>query len=136
MKKKEDKVHRIKDFMMNIIYSHDLKKSIDFYKKYFGFEIERDLGQLSVYGKAGNVNLWIIGGFKYCSTQGDTSHTSVVYYVEDIFLLFKKFKLDDVSTVQKEPVKMPNEMYWFQAFDPSGNILELVGEMELGKLNI
>lgn len=136
MKKKEDKVHKIKDLMMNVIYSHDLEKAIEFYEKYFGFEIERDLGQSSVYGKSGNIYLWIIGGFKYSSTQSDTSHTSIVYYVEDLFGLFKQFKLDDVMTVQKEPVKMPNEMYWFQAFDPSGNIIELIGEMELGKLDI
>jgi len=136
MKKKESRIFKIKDFMMNVIYSHDLNESINFYEKYFGFEIEKDLGQLAVYGNAGNINLWIIGGFKYCSNQDDTSHTSVMYYVEDIFDLFKQFKLDDVLTVQKEPIKMPNGMYWFQAFDPSGNIIELVGELELNKLNI
>ncbi|GIW23386.1 MAG: hypothetical protein KatS3mg068_2393 [Candidatus Sericytochromatia bacterium] len=136
MKKKEARTFKIKDFMMNIIYCHNLNKTIEFYQKYFGFEIEKDLGQFSVYGRAGNINLWIIGGFKYSSEQGNISHTSVVYYVEDIFDLFKQFKLDDVVTVQKEPIRMPNGMYWFQAFDPSGNIIEFVGELNLNKLNV
>ena len=136
MRKKEARKYSIRDFAMNIIYSENLAETIEFYQKYFGFEIEKDLGKLSVYGKAGNINLWIVSGFKYSDSQVNTSHTSIVYLVDDLFSLFKDFKLDGIDTVQEEPFKMPNDMYWFQAYDPSGNIIEIMGDLDLGKFNI
>jgi predicted enzyme related to lactoylglutathione lyase len=48
--------------------------------------------------------------------------------VDSVGALLKQLKTDGVKTVQDEPVEMQPGTFWLQFHDPSGNVLEVLGE--------
>ena len=43
------------------------------------------------------------------------------------FEMFEKLKEAGVKIVQAEPMKMQEGSFWFQCYDPSGNMIEFLG---------
>ena len=60
-------------------------------------------------------------------SRGEPVRVAFVFHVESASALHAKLKEAGVKFVHEEPMHMGGDNYWFQFFDPAGNILEAVG---------
>lgn len=115
-------------FAFNLVYADNQGESVKFYAEHFGFKIEKVLPDSSVWGHAGAVALWIGGGYRRREQEPDATHTSVFYQVPSVAALYKQLNNAGVRIVQEGPTSAGEGKYWFQFFDPAGNLLEVIGE--------
>lgn len=114
-------------FAFNLVYVDELQPALDFYTRHFGFEAKRTMKDGSVWGKSGEISLWIGGGYEKQPQREKSTRSSIMYSVPSSGALFAQLKADNVATIQSEPMHMGDGEYWFQFFDPAGNILEVLG---------
>lgn len=115
-------------FAFNLVYVDDLAKALAFYEKHFGFQKKFDMDNgTSCYGKAGEIGLWIGGGHKRVENAEKHTRTSIMYSVKSAHAFFKQLKDDGVQTIHPEPKNMGEGDYWFQFYDPAGNVLDVLG---------
>ena len=113
------------------VYVDDFSSALSFYQKHFGFEKKHDMGATAVWGKIGDVGLYIEGGNKPVQIAHTSVRASFVLNVDSAASLFQRLKDDNVSIIQTEPQDMGSGTFWFQFFDPAGNLLEVLGGAEV-----
>jgi len=120
--------HRVKGLAFASVYADDFERAYGFYSGVLGLEKEYDMGTAACYFKLpDNTGLYLQGKNKTASYQPDTLRTAFVFSVESAGATFERLKAAGVRFIQTEPMDMGGEQYWFQFFDPAGNILEALG---------
>ena len=74
-----------------------------------------------------NTGLYLQGKNKAASYSEDTMRAAFVLSVESAGATCERLKAAGVRFIQNEPRHMGGEQYWFQFYDPAGNILEVLG---------
>jgi predicted enzyme related to lactoylglutathione lyase len=110
------------------VYVDDFAASFKFYNEVLGLEKTHDMGDNVCFFHLGKkFGLCLEGGTKKSSIDPDTMRVGFVLKVDSIGEMYEKLKKAQVKFVQDAPVDMGGDNHWFQFYDPSGNILEIIG---------
>ena len=112
------------------VYVDDYKKACDFYRNTLGLKKKFDWKNgKECFFRIGEKDwgLYLQAGNKKRKVDSKTTRTSFVLSVKSAFKMHKKLKKSRVKLVQQAPLQMGEGDYWFQFYDPAGNILEVLG---------
>ncbi|MEO8512497.1 MAG: VOC family protein [Ignavibacteria bacterium] len=119
---------KIISISMGSIYAEDYDDSFRFYNGVLGLDDYSPMGDKACYFNIGkDQGLYLEGGYEPPEYGNDAAKASFTFQVNSASKLFEKLRKNAIRTVQKEPMKMAENIFWFQCFDPSGNIIEFVG---------
>ena len=120
--------HRVKGLAFASVYVDDFEKAYRFYAEVLGLEKEYDMGSAACFFKLpDNTGLYLQGKNKTACYAEDTMRAAFVFSVESAGATYERLKAAGVRFIQNEPRHMGGEQYWFQFYDPAGNILEALG---------
>ncbi len=120
--------HRVKGLAFASVYVDDFGRAFEFYEKVLGLEKEYDMGSAACFFKLpDNTGLYLQGKNKSASYKEDTMRAGFAFSVESAGATYDRLKAAGVGFIQNEPRHMGGEQYWFQFFDPAGDILEALG---------
>lgn len=119
---------QIRSISMASVYTDDYSKSFEFYNDLLGLTDFNPMGNQACYFNIGAMQgLYLEGGYTPFEGNNRIVRTTFTMDVVSAFEMFEKLKEAGVKIVQTEPMKMQEGSYWFQCFDPSGNMLEFLG---------
>jgi len=120
--------HKMKGLAFASVYVDDFPRAYEFYARVLGLEKEHDMGSAACFFKLpDNTGLYLQGKCKTASYGEDTMRAAFVFSVESAGATYDRLQTANVKLIQGEPRHMGGEQYWFQFYDPSGNILEALG---------
>jgi len=120
--------HKVKGLAFASVYVDDFERAYEFYNGVLGLEKEYDMGSAACFFKLpDNTGLYLQGKNKTATYGADTMRTAFVFSVESAAATCERLKSAGVKFIQAEPLNMGGEQYWFQFYDPAGNILEVLG---------
>ena len=120
--------HRVKGLAFASVYVDDFERAYEFYEKVLGLEKEYYMGSAACFFKLpDNTGLYLQGKNKTACYAEDTMRAAFVFSVESAGATYERLKAAGVRFIQNEPRHMGGEQYWFQFYDPAGNILEALG---------
>lgn len=109
-------------------YVDDYAACFEFYSGVLGLEKLYDMGDQACYFKITEATgFYLQGGNKRLDLPQDATRTSITFEVPSAAAMYAKLKEHDVRFVQDAPMDMGGGFFWFQFFDPSGNMLEILG---------
>lgn len=112
------------------VYVDDFKQSADFYLNVLELEKQYDMGDESCFFSIGkDLGLYLEGGHRIRQTDPLTSRATFTLTVPSATALFTKLVAADIDIIDERPRKVGENKYWFQFFDPAGNIIEAFGEI-------
>jgi predicted enzyme related to lactoylglutathione lyase len=110
------------------VYVDDFEAGYKFYSEVLGLEKEYDMGKLACFFKLGaDSGLYLQGGNKKITIDDKTMRTAFTLNIPSAHAMFEKLKAAGVKFVQNAPMDMGQGSFWFQFYDPAGNILEVLG---------
>jgi predicted enzyme related to lactoylglutathione lyase len=119
---------RIKGINMGSVYTDDYRKSFEFYNGLLGLTDVNPMGETACYFNIGVAQgLYLEGGYTPFENNDKSARSTFTFDVDSVFEMFDKLKEAGVRLIQAEPMKMSDELYWFQCIDPSGNTVEFLG---------
>ncbi len=118
---------QIKDLKFLLIYVDELELCQAYYEKYFGFEKTAEFGPGEIYGKAGDIEMWIGAGYQKNELAEKSVRASVMIGVDSVGALFEQLKVDNQPMIHDQPNAMQPGTFWLQVVDPAGNILDILG---------
>ena len=120
--------HKVKGLAFASVYVDDFEKAYRFYAEVMGLEKEYDMGSAACFFKlSDSTGLYLQGKNKPASYAEDTMRTAFVFSVDSATATYERLKAAGVRFIHPEPRHMGGEQYWFQFYDPAGNILEALG---------
>jgi predicted enzyme related to lactoylglutathione lyase len=120
--------HKVKGLAFASVYVDDFEKTYRFYSEVLGLEKEYDMGSAACFFKLpDNTGLYLQGKNKAASYGEDTMRTAFVFSVESAKATHERLKAAGVKFIHAEPKHMGGDNYWFQFYDPAGNVLEALG---------
>lgn len=120
--------HKVKGIAFGAIYSDDFGAAYRFYSEILGLEKEYDMGSAACFFKLGDgTGLYVQGKNRKVTYDADTMRVGFVFAVESAAATWDRLAKAEVKFVQKEPMHMGGDNYWFQFYDPAGNLLEALG---------
>jgi predicted enzyme related to lactoylglutathione lyase len=120
--------HKVKGLAFASVYVDDFEKAYQFYAEVLGLEKEYDMGSAACFFKLpDNTGLYLQGKNKTASYAEDTMRAGFVFSVESAAATYERLKLAGARFIHAEPKHMGGDNYWFQFYDPAGNILEVLG---------
>ena len=120
--------HRVKGLAFASVYVDDYERAYEFYAGVLGLEKEYDMGSAACFFKLpDNTGLYLQGKNKTASYAEDTVRAGFVFSVESAATTYERLKAAGVRFIHNEPRHMGGDNYWFQFYDPAGNILEALG---------
>jgi predicted enzyme related to lactoylglutathione lyase len=122
--------HKVKGLAFASVYVDDFERAYDFYSRVLDLEKEYDMGGAACFFKLpDNTGLYLQGKNKTANYGEDTMRAAFVFSVESAAATYERLKGTGVRLIHTEPKHMGGEQYWFQFYDPAGNILEALGGM-------
>ena len=121
---------KITGICMGCVYAVDYEESFKFYNGLLGLGDSIPMGKSSCYFPMGEQGLYLIGGHESQPGNKNITMTTFTSDVGSAFGMFNKLKDAGIKLVREEPMKMteePEKTFWFQCYDPSGNIVEFLG---------
>ena len=119
---------RISGVQFVAVYVDDFETNFVFYNKVLGLEKNYEMGVNACFFNIGqNFTLYLEGGNRRIELDKKTMRTSFVLQVESASALFEKLKKAGINLIQDAPLEMGKGEFWFQFYDPAGNILEILG---------
>lgn len=119
---------KIKSISMGNVYAADFKSSFEFYNGILELDNFIPMGDMACYFKLSEgQGIYLCGGNKKTTYEYESERTTFTLDVESVFELHKKLKDHGVKIVQEVPLEMGENIFWFQCYDPSGNIVEFLG---------
>ena len=113
---------------MASIYAEDYDDSFRFYNGVLGLDEFNPMGDKACFFNIGDEQgMYLEGGHETADSGAESAKASFTFKVDSASAMFVKLKKNAVRTVQKEPMKMSEDIFWFQCFDPSGNLVEFIG---------
>jgi predicted enzyme related to lactoylglutathione lyase len=120
--------HKVKGLAFASVYVDDFEKAYRFYAEVLGLEKEYDMGSAACFFKLpDNTGLYLQGKNKTASYSEDTARAAFVFSVASAAATYERLKGAGVRFIHAEPRHMGGDNYWFQFYDPAGNILEALG---------
>ena len=120
--------HMVKGLAFASVYVDDFERAYEFYAGVLGLEKEYDMGSAACFFKLpDDTGLYLQGKNKTASYAEDTMRAAFVFSVESAGATHERLKAAGVRFIHAEPMDMGGEQYWFQFYDPAGNILEALG---------
>lgn len=118
----------VKGIALVSVYAVDYEESYKFYTEVLGLVKAFDMGTAACYFRIGDAaGLYLNGGNKKNDIDTETARSSFILEVENAFELFTRLIELGYKIVQTKPVEMAPNQYWFMFYDPSGNIIEILG---------
>ena len=109
-------------------YVADFPAAYRFYSDVLGLEKEFDMGSAACFFKLGaDSGLYLQGGNTPAPVDEKSIRSSFTLKVASASAFYAKLQEAGVRFVQNEPMNMGSDNYWFQFYDPAGNILEVLG---------
>lgn len=110
-------------------YVQDFPAACAFYTEVLGLKKLYDLGDQACYFSFGDAGqgLYLEGGCTAATVTPKSVRASFLLRVSSASALHRRLSTAGVRCVQSEPMHMGGEDYWFQFYDPSGNLLEALG---------
>ncbi|MCE2503250.1 MAG: VOC family protein [Chlorobi bacterium] len=109
-------------------YVDDFDKAYDFYTNLLGLEKKYNMGdQACFFGIGDEHGLYLQGGHEVRQTDVSTVRSTFTLTVASTSEFFAKLKDAGVTIIDTAPVKVGEGHYWFQFYDPAGNVLEAFG---------
>jgi len=111
------------------VYVDDFAAAHTFYADLLGLELQYDMGANAGYFKINETcGLYLEGGnVRRQEVDPKSVRASFIMYVGSASAMFQKLRDAGVRTVQSELTNMGGDDYWFQFYDPAGNIIEILG---------
>lgn len=120
--------HRVKGLAFASVYVDDFERAYEFYAGVLGLVKEYDMGSAACFFKLpDNTGVYLQGKNKSASYGEDTMRAAFVFSVESAAATHERLKAAGVRFIHAEPKDMGGDNYWFQFYDPAGNILEVLG---------
>lgn len=118
----------IKGIAFVSIYTDDFEKSYKFYSEFLGLKKQFDMGELACFFEVPETTgLYLQGGNKRVEYDDEMMRAAFVFSVESASAMWKKIEAEGLRFVQDEPMDMGAGDFFFQFYDPTGNILEILG---------
>ncbi|MBT3231320.1 MAG: VOC family protein [Calditrichaeota bacterium] len=118
----------IKGIAFVSIYTDDFEKSYKFYSEVLGLKKQFDMGdQACFFEVPENTGLYLQGGNKTVEFDDQMMRAAFVFSVESASAMWEKLKAEGLKLIQDEPMDMGAGDFFFQFYDPTGNILEILG---------
>lgn len=110
-------------------YVDDFETCYKFYSEVLGFEKQYDMGPQSCFFKvAGDLGFYLEGGHeRRAEIDPKSIRAAVTFDVPSASAMYEKLKNAGARMVQDAPMDMGQGNFWFQFYDPAGNILEILG---------
>jgi len=120
--------HRVKGIAFGSVYVDDFAAAYRFYGEVLGLEKQYDMGSQACFFKLDDdTGLYLQGGNRRAEYDKDVMRSAFVFAVESASATYQRLERAGVRFVHDEPVAMGGDSYWFQFYDPAGNILEALG---------
>jgi predicted enzyme related to lactoylglutathione lyase len=117
---------KIQSITMGSIYADDFQKSFEFYSKILG--LEGQPGENSCFFQLNKEQaIYVEGGYNRAPATEKPVCSAITFKVDSVYDMMKKLNDARVKIIQNEPLKMAENLYWLQCYDPSGNIVEFLG---------
>jgi predicted enzyme related to lactoylglutathione lyase len=118
----------VKGIALVSVYAVDYLESYKFYTEVLGLVKAFDMGTAACYFQIGeNSGLYLNGGNKKNEIDTETVRSSFILEVDNAFELLARLKQLGYKVDREVPVEMAPNQYWFMFYDPSGNIIEILG---------
>lgn len=119
---------KITSISMGSIYAEDYDDSFRFYNGVLGLDEYSPMGDKACYFQINEKQgMYLEGGYEPPESGFDSAKASFTFQVGSASEMFAKLRKNAIRTIQKEPMKMAENIFWFQCYDPSGNIVEFLG---------
>lgn len=122
------KEHKVKGIAFASVYADDYETAYRFYSEVLGLEKQYDMGSAACFFKLGDdTGLYLQGGNRRASFEKDTMRSAFVFAVVSASATWARLEQAGVRFIHDQPMNMGGDNYWFQFYDPTGNILEALG---------
>jgi predicted enzyme related to lactoylglutathione lyase len=120
---------KIKGISMANVYTHDFERAYTFYADILGLKDDKYKKEKNHYyfQICKEAALFIEGGYEEVNLNEKSSRASFTFDVESVKAMYNKLKDAGYKLIQNEPMKMQENIYWFQCLDPDGNFVEFLG---------
>lgn len=110
-------------------YVDDFAAAYEFYTGVLGLKKLYDLGERACCFSLGDgeQGLYLEGGCTVSAVTPKSVRASFLLRVNSASALHRRLSIAGTRCVQTAPMGMGGEDYWFQFYDPSGNLLEALG---------
>jgi predicted enzyme related to lactoylglutathione lyase len=120
--------HKVKGIAFASVYVDDCEAAYRFYGEVLGLKKQYDMGtQACFFNLPDDTGLYLQGGNRMPEYSKDTGRAAVVLNVESARASHERLREAGVRFIHDEPMHMGGDNYWFQFYDPAGNILEMLG---------
>ena len=110
------------------VYTTDFAAAFAFYHDVLGLAKRYDMGEQACFFALGdNSGLYLQGGCKPAAVNDTTQRCAFTLGVDSAGTWHAKLKKAGARMVQSMPMDMGGGDYWFQFYDPAGNLLEVLG---------
>ncbi len=112
------------------VYVDDFEKAYKFYTDVLGMTKSFDMGSLACflnYGKEGKEGMYLQGGNDKADFKESSSRPAFVLSVKSANELHAKLLQHNIRMIHDKPMDMGQGDFWFQCYDPCGNIIEFLG---------
>lgn len=117
-----------KGIMFVSAYVDDFSRGYSFYAETLGLTKLYDMGEQACFFSLGpDLGLYLQGGCEAVKADPKHTHASFTLAVDSVHAFFAALKAADIEIVESEPMQVGDDHYWFQFFDPAGNLLEAAG---------
>jgi predicted enzyme related to lactoylglutathione lyase len=106
----------------------DFSKALEFYTGTLGLENPQPMGANACYFTFRNdTGMYLVGGNPRRERSDSGARTTFAIEVASARELFDRLKDSVTPPLQTEPMRMNDDVIWFQVDDPAGNRIEIVG---------
>ena len=84
------------------------------------------MGENAVYGRMGDVGVWIGGGFEKIHSTVNSTRVTAMFFVDSVYKLYKNLKANNIQIVEA-PHMVAGNFYLLKFYDPAGNIIDVIG---------
>ncbi len=119
----------VKGIGLGSIYASDYSQAVTFYKDIIGLDNMSPMNDHSCYFSLNDSQgIYLIGGCEPLERHKKNVGCTLALEVDSTSEIFQRLKENAVKIIHDEPIAMNDTDYWFQAIDPSGNIIEFIGK--------
>ncbi|MDP8231582.1 MAG: VOC family protein [Candidatus Zophobacter franzmannii] len=109
------------------VYVDDYKKAFKFYSLILGLEKQFDMGDNACFFKMGPNGLYLQGLNKPAEYTPETMRSGFALSIQSASEMYEQLVTHGTKMIHEEPMDMGHGDFWFQCYDPCGNIIEFLG---------
>lgn len=111
------------------VFAHNYTEAFNFYHELLGLREYTSMNDNSCYFIINDsLGLYLIGGYALPARETTSVGVTFAFEVTSILDMYQRLQSAGTRLLHAEPMQMNETTYWFQCCDPSGNIIEFIGE--------